>query len=175
MLVYLITNLINGKRYVGQTTETLERRWKQHQKSSRCRALYSAIQKHGVVNFSIQVLVDFHKIELLNELQAEYIQKYHTLAPNGYNLTEGGRVPRHNAETRAKMSKSHIGVKRPLSVGLKISQIKKGRPRDDETKLKISKTLTGSHWGRTGAVTTNHIRWHVKRNLINSMCELCAG
>jgi group I intron endonuclease len=112
MFVYLITNTINGKRYVGQTTLSLEERWWQHCcKNSNCRHLASAIRKYGKENFIIESIVEPPTIDLMNEFEAEYIEKYCTRSPNGYNLTEGGRVPRHSEETRRKMSLSHLGKK----------------------------------------------------------------
>ena len=110
MLVYLITNTVNGMRYVGQTVKSLEERWRLHQALKNCRYLHSAIEKYGVENFSTKTLCEVSTIELLNEFEAEYIGRYCTLAPNGYNLTAGGRVPRHNNITRKKMAKSHLGV-----------------------------------------------------------------
>jgi group I intron endonuclease len=109
MFVYLITNTVNGKRYVGQTTTTLEERWRLHQKLKNCRLLHNAIQKYGSENFIVEAICQPPSIELMNEFEAEYIKRYCTLVPNGYNLTEGGRVPRHSEETRRKMSESHKG------------------------------------------------------------------
>jgi group I intron endonuclease len=115
MFVYLITNIINGKRYVGQTTNSLECRWAAHQKSKNCRYLYAAINKYGKDNFTIESICEPPTIDLMNEFEAEYIHLYNTLVPNGYNLTEGGRVPRHNSDTRKKMSESHKGFRPPFS------------------------------------------------------------
>lgn len=54
MEIYLITNLINGKQYVGQTIYTAEQRFKQHLRGD----LYidKAIRKYGVENFKLEVL-----------------------------------------------------------------------------------------------------------------------
>ena len=111
MFVYVITNTINGKRYIGQTTTSLERRWWFHQKHSSCTYIHAAIKKYGPKNFTIEVICEPPTIELMDEFEAEYIKRYCTLAPNGYNLTEGGRVPRHTEITRKKMSLSHMGMR----------------------------------------------------------------
>ena len=113
MCVYLITNTINGKRYVGQTTKSLESRFRHHTKYGNCRALRGAIKKYGKENFIIEAVCEPPTIELMNELEAECIRLYNSLVPNGYNLTEGGRVPRHSLETRQKMRLSHLGKKWP--------------------------------------------------------------
>jgi predicted GIY-YIG superfamily endonuclease len=47
MIVYLITNTANGKRYVGQTNQSLAARWWGHVNRNHCRILYNAIEKHG--------------------------------------------------------------------------------------------------------------------------------
>lgn len=57
--IYKITNLINGKEYIGKTSLTIEERFKQHIRDSRRRAfekrpLYDAINKYGVDNFIIE-------------------------------------------------------------------------------------------------------------------------
>lgn len=97
--IYKIRNLINDKCYIGQTTATIEHRWGQHtsnNKNEENMIIRKAIKKYGkeffeiskieeVINHSKDVL-----IELLNELEIMYIEKYNTLQPNGYNITIGG-------------------------------------------------------------------------------------
>jgi group I intron endonuclease len=113
MFVYLITNTVNGKRYVGQTIKSLEARWQQHKLLKNCRAFHGAIKKYGEDKFIIESIIEPPTIELMDEFESEYIRRYCTLVPNGYNLTEGGRVPRHNSETKEKMSLSHKGTTHP--------------------------------------------------------------
>jgi group I intron endonuclease len=110
MLVYLVTNLINGKRYVGQTRKSLSERWKLHcRKSNNCFHLHRAIKKYGKENFSIEQIVEIPNQRLADEFESEYIQRYCSRTPNGYNLTAGGSVPQHSEETRKKMSSAHQG------------------------------------------------------------------
>lgn len=59
--IYQITNLINNKKYVGQTRFSIEQRWKQHTYTALNRpkikyALYDAMRKYGIDNFRIQEL-----------------------------------------------------------------------------------------------------------------------
>lgn len=59
--IYLITNLINSKKYVGKTTTTIKERWQEHcsdNKKDRCnkRPLYDAFNKYGIENFKIEEL-----------------------------------------------------------------------------------------------------------------------
>lgn len=98
--IYLITNLENGKKYVGQTMRTVEKRFNQHKfdaKHKKCNSyLHRAMNKYGEENFIVRELYSIitdTKEELLEDLnffEIFFIDKYNTLAPNGYNLTKGG-------------------------------------------------------------------------------------
>ena len=57
--IYKITNLINQKSYIGKTANTVEERWKEHQKDCMRfpeRPLYKALNKYGIKNFSIEAI-----------------------------------------------------------------------------------------------------------------------
>ena len=90
-IIYKITNTINGKVYIGKTLETMEKRWKEHQKDSMRftdRPLYRAMNKYGIKNFIIEV-VEEPEIEMLSQRECywiEYYNSYHF----GYNATLGG-------------------------------------------------------------------------------------
>ena len=53
---------------------------------------YVALRHYGLENFSYEILVEFNTFnpELLNKLECYYIEKYNSLAPNGYNMVPGG-------------------------------------------------------------------------------------
>jgi hypothetical protein len=56
--VYVITNLINGKQYVGQTIQSVAKRFKQHSSDNRSgRHMHASIKFHGEENFSIEEVV----------------------------------------------------------------------------------------------------------------------
>lgn len=89
--IYLITNLINGKKYVGQTIMTLNQRWSKHinrSRESNPTGIAAAIKKYGKENFSMELIATC-AIDDLNQLEKYYIQKYNTFK-EGYNLTLGG-------------------------------------------------------------------------------------
>ena len=105
--IYLITNTINGKKYVGQTLcEDIESRWKQHRvmdKNSIGRYLLNAYHKYGVDKFKFKIVcICFNKD--CNKFEEEYINTYNCLVPNGYNLKAGGKNSKHHPETIKKMS-----------------------------------------------------------------------
>lgn len=93
--IYCITNLINNKRYVGKTTQTLEERFKKHcsdASKERCskRPLYDAFNKYGIENFKIEELEYVEDDRLLSDREIYWIQELHTYGSNGYNATKGG-------------------------------------------------------------------------------------
>lgn len=91
--IYKITNDINNKVYVGQTTQTLEQRFKQHQqdafyKKYEKRPLYSAIRKYGIEHFQISLIEECLDSELSN--REIYWIAYYRGYEDGYNGTHGG-------------------------------------------------------------------------------------
>lgn len=132
--IYLRTNLINGKQYVGQTIdfEERERDWKYAKRYSGG-IIDKARAKYGVENFETKVLNECNTIEELDQLEMYYIKELNTKTPNGYNLTDGGEGQsgfHHSEESRRKMSRSQMGVR-------------KGIPRTEDVKKKISETMKG--------------------------------
>lgn len=91
--IYVITNNVNGKQYVGQTASTIEERWKEHLKAKNRnnfghRPLYHAMKKYGIENFSIEQLEEC-SIEDVSLREIYWIGKLDTYK-NGYNATIGG-------------------------------------------------------------------------------------
>ena len=93
--IYKITNLINGKEYVGQTGLSIEERFKEHIKASQRgvdRPLYRAFRKYGIDNFIIEELEECSLNEL-SEKETFWIQNENSYN-NGYNATLGGEGSR---------------------------------------------------------------------------------
>lgn len=86
--IYKITNKVNGKSYIGQSID-INRRWNEHKTGSYTSAIHLAIIKYGIENFIWEILEEC-SIKELDIKEKYYIQQYNTLAPNGYNLTDGG-------------------------------------------------------------------------------------
>ena len=107
--VYKITNLINGKLYIGQTIQKVSYRWYDHKcikKSKNINVLRSAIKKYGVDNFKVEVIEENLTSSEANKLEIKLIKQLNTLAPNGYNLASGGKNFRHSKITKIKISKA---------------------------------------------------------------------
>jgi len=113
--IYIIKNTINSKVYIGQTTNTAEKRFKKHLSmiySNGCSALYPAFKKYGIENFKVETLIEGEfDLQTLNELEKTYIKHFNSLSPNGYNLTTGGDKYEYCKETSIKKSNATKGRK----------------------------------------------------------------
>ena len=111
-VIYKITNQINGKAYIGQTTTSLSQRMASRRRANT--VIGKAIRKYGWENFSVEVLEECDMKEELNEREIFWIAALNCKTPNGYNRTDGGDGTHgcvDSDETRAKKSKSKIGHK----------------------------------------------------------------
>lgn len=107
-VVYKITNLINNKIYIGQTTQPINRRFSQHCEK-RNSIISLAINKYGKHNFKLDVLFEAISLEQLNEKEQDYINLYDSLLPFGYNVCSGGNNFKHSTKTKIKLSKAKKG------------------------------------------------------------------
>jgi GIY-YIG catalytic domain len=109
--IYLITNKLNGKRYIGKTQRALAARFKEHciNNEKRSRSLIArAIKKYGESNFEVTPIhISLTKDAL--QIESFYIDKLDTLAPNGYNLISHHSVIKVSNSTKTLMSQSSLG------------------------------------------------------------------
>ena len=101
--IYLIVNMINNKKYVGQTTRTVNARVWEHFNKLKKYPISLAIQKYGKENFKVIELtkcVEKTKKDLISTLNKEeifYIEKFDSLCGhNGYNVDKGGGQATYN-------------------------------------------------------------------------------
>jgi len=110
MAIYKITNKINDKSYIGQTKQSNPyKRIQAHFRKTKPRSkslIWEAIRKYGNENFQIEILDNTVDEILLNILEKEYIQKYNTFNPNGYNLQLGGHDQKVTKEIKENISKA---------------------------------------------------------------------
>jgi group I intron endonuclease len=115
MILYLITNTVNGKRYVGMTTRTLKARWRGHCTGGKRKrtALRRAIDLYGRAAFTMEQIGCAETVTELEAMERQAIISYGTLAADGsgYNETFGGIgfKGKHTEETKASMSDSRKG------------------------------------------------------------------
>lgn len=91
--IYVITNNINNKQYIGKTNTSIEKRWNYHKKDAHSKwhtnaPLYRAFNKYGIENFSIKQLEECSADDVSNK-EIYWIDKLNTYH-NGYNATLGG-------------------------------------------------------------------------------------
>lgn len=108
--VYLTTNLINGKQYIGSHITTNK---EDGYIGSGRPYLFNAIKKYGKENFKKEILIECKTIKEARLLEEPYIKKYNTLVPNGYNISPTGGINeyggRHSDESKKKISESLKG------------------------------------------------------------------
>jgi group I intron endonuclease len=148
-IIYLITNLINGKKYVGQTRQKLNERIHEHKRKSNkiIKGIDGAIKKYGWENFKVEIIEEC-PIEMLNEREIFWISELNTKIPNGYNITDGGDGSNGHSpspETRAKISAANKGRPAP----------NKGKPCSEATRKKISEANKGKPAPNKGKPSPN--------------------
>jgi group I intron endonuclease len=141
VLVYKITNLINGKIYIGQTKKKVSRRFNEHTRTQY--PIGQALRKYGEENFKIEVLVQCPDVEYSDYVEVELIKAYNCVAPNGYNLASGGKYFEHCDETKRKLSEKakERGINPELTK--LAAKVTTGVPRTEEVKRKISEAQKG--------------------------------
>lgn len=106
--VYKITNSINGKMYIGQTSRDIFVRWKEHIRDSSDKPssvyfslLHRAIRKYGADAFEVECVEECDD-SVLDQREQYWIKKLKT-RENGYNITRGGqgKLKSDNAEILA--------------------------------------------------------------------------
>lgn len=149
--VYLRTNLINGKQYVGQTGDFKRREnyWNNPKWEYAGKYINAARAKYGTSNFKTDILKECDAKDEANKWEMYYIKLLNTKAPNGYNLTDGGEGSIGaivSEETRIKLSEAMKGENNPF-YGKHHSEetIEKLRNRiiTDEWRKKISESAKG--------------------------------
>ena len=132
--IYIITNTVDAKQYVGITND-IERRWRRHRGANEDQFLHRAIRKHGLDAFVFTHFADAFSADAAKAIERLLIAEHNTLAPHGYNLTIGGDGTfgfKHSEESKEKSRISNVKTWSDLalraSLGLKISKAKKGQP-----------------------------------------------
>lgn len=122
--IYKITNISNGKIYVGQAVSHIlnhkryrpyghEGRFRCHiseafsSKKNQSHYLNNAIRKYGVNDFVVELL-ECCEIDKSDEREIHYIKELNSLFPNGYNLKNGGGVFTHSDESKKRVSNGVI-------------------------------------------------------------------
>lgn len=118
--IYCVTNLVNGKQYVGQTVE--------NRKVGHGMAITMAYKKYGKEAFEYEkICTGIASRNTLNYLEKFWIATHNSIAPNGYNIEAGGTDKGIVAEsTKQKLREHNLGKVIPIDVRKKISESLKG-------------------------------------------------
>jgi len=146
--IYMFVNKINNKKYIGQT-KYLRRRLKVHVSGDGSPLLKAAITKYGIDSFEIHILEsDIKDQDQLDSLEEQYITKYNSLVPNGYNIRTGKhdgvkdtRLTKEQEQYIIEMYQANIKVKEiSKRIGMSIGGIVKALERNSIPRRKpISK------------------------------------
>jgi len=130
-IIYKVTNIVNGKIYIGQTIQTLKYRRNAHLIDKRNCYFHNALSKYGKKNFEWVILEHCSSKEELDEMEFHYIKQYKSnFKQYGYNMTLGGE--------------GTLGIKRSKEYRLKQSIAQSGKTVPIEVRKKISRSMMGS-------------------------------
>lgn len=133
--LYLITNLINYRRYAGITSQRIQYRFAQH--CTQGYGLTNAIKKYGRNNFKIELVSSSDYLEVIKKYEVKYIKSLSlTDRQFGYNLSAGGDLTAKTEYTKRKISeklkgrpKSRIHREKIKANAVKRGKLLKGKPR----------------------------------------------
>lgn len=114
-IIYLLIDATCDKEYVGQTTRSFKERFNQHKHSNQY--IDRVIKKRGEDLIATAILKVCYSKEELDYWEKHFIKSRDTMAPNGYNFTEGGEGTTGcypSDETRAKLSAVTSGENNPF-------------------------------------------------------------
>lgn len=164
--VYMITNHVNGKRYIGITCRGYQERYKEHLAQALgehldTRSVHYGIKKYGAENFSVICLESNIPDELAAEKEMYYIELYHTYYEFGigYNLTIGGGGVvgyKHSEETKARIGNSLKGHVFPPERNEKVRQAMIGREYTPEWRARLSQARMGRFKGEENPFFGKH-------------------
>lgn len=138
MIVYVITNTLNGRQYIGATRKRLSQRWSGHlmqAKKGKESELHVDMRRYGFAVFSIEPIATPLCEAFLYDLEMAVIRDRGTRTPAGYSQTDGG------AGVKGRVVKDEARAD--------ISAARRGKPLSAEHRAKLSATKTGKHPLRT--------------------------
>lgn len=156
--IYQVTNLLNGKIYIGkhQTTDPYDSYY------GSGKAIKAALKRHGRENFTKEVLFVFDTEEEMNAKERELITEEFVARSDTYNMGVGGeggahfKGKTHSEATRKRLSEAGKGRTLSEEQRKMISEANSRRVLSDETKRKIAKSRCGKrridgsdHWEAT--------------------------
>jgi group I intron endonuclease len=141
-VIYLITNRINGKRYIGLTQYSSKQRFAAHRRNAGYglkTSLYAAIRKYGIENFDLQDVACCLSVDTSVSVERDIIkaERPEYNQTNGGEFTVGKRVPRDVVD---RIIAANTGKKRTAAQNAEMSRIKKAAYADPVFRKKIGDT-----------------------------------
>ena len=154
-LIYMLLNVVNRKMYVGQTVQSVKKRFSQHAVNN-C-LVGRAIRKHGKAAFKLVVL-DVVPFDERDDAERKWIRNAGCIWPLGYNLREGGDSgSRHSVASKNKMRTKALLLLTPEEIE---RRRKRGRvqaaqetKKDKEQRLKKAKQTKATPAWKAAAST----------------------
>ena len=142
--IYMYENKINGKVYIGQTKDSLAKRYGRDRYKCSTK-FYNALQKYGLDNFEQYI---FKIVETQEEADQEEIywiaeMRIQLGKENVYNIREGGARGKFSEDALKKMSLAQKGRKHSKEQNEQHSITMTGRKQSEETKKKKSESMIG--------------------------------
>lgn len=172
----------NGKCYIGQTIQGLEKRIHRHHYEARNdklnRKICNALKKYPKETIHWMILHDNININELNNLEILEINNNNSYL-NGYNSTTGGEGiknfhPVLSLEHKRKISHALKGLPKSLSHCLNLSKANKGKKLSEETKKRMALARIGKKRPNWIFKKENHCQWREDLTLINiQLYALC--
>jgi group I intron endonuclease len=178
MFIYETTNLVNGMKYIGQST----RKETEYYLGSG-NEIKKAVKEFGRKNFSRTILercqgimeLTLAEIKWIEKLNAVKSLKYYNISPGGsYNsnfgksrtdevkkkISKTNKGFQHTEEAKEKIRQAATGRKLSEKTKQKLSNFRTGTKQSEETKKKISQSITGENnpfYGKTHSEKTKQI------------------
>lgn len=188
-IIYKITNVITGQLYVGKTHRTINERFSDHKRNSKkgTTYLYSAMRVYGIENFIISLLEECNET-VSSEREIFWISELKSLAPIGYNMSEGGiggdnstspnfiesmrsyhaNKPKEEYATFGNMGKKHS---ESTKCQQSFARQKHWDLLSDEERVERGKKVAGNKNGMFGKTPGNAVRIHYKGVEYQSLAE----
>lgn len=141
-IIYLVTHRISGKRYVGITVQSLERRWKYHVEQAKAghikntKSLHAAIREFGASEFTVEQIDMGNSKGSLEAKERRWIEQLGTLVPIGFNISTGGTSGGSNSRKvnvdgikfpSVKAATAYIAETRDISTHAAEARLRKGK------------------------------------------------
>ena len=173
--IYKIENLVNGKMYIGLSSN-IKQRWRCHKidlngNRHDNQYLQNAWNKYGIEKFKFEIIEEC-EITSLSKKEGHYILKYETCnKEKGYNMNYGGEFKLHTEEVKQKISEKHKGkilsdiTKEKLSKANKGKKLDKCHPWVSQDRSGINNIMYGVH--RYGTDSPHYGKTHTDESKNN--------